>query len=537
MSLSEDLLFQFAKITNDTSDAVTEKTVYATAVEYEGKMYARLDGSDRLTPMYTTVVVKAGDRVIVLVKNHKATITGNVSSPSARNDDLEATNEQVKSNSDTIGEFALVIANKVDVGELEAQIGRIDNLEAENVVITETLKVANASIEDLQADNVFVKDTLTAQKASIENLQADKLDVEVADAKYATVENLKATDANIHNLEVDYGDFKKLAATKADLKEIDAKKIDAEDAKIKYANIDFSNIGKAAIEHFYATSGIIKDLVIGDQTVTGQLVGVTIKGDLIEGNTIVADKLVIKGEDGLYYKLNTDGMTTEAEQTDYNSLSGRVLQAKSVTAEKISVNDLVAFGATIGGFHIGQHSLYSGVKESAMNTTRGVFLGDDGQLAVGDASNFIKYYKGGDNQYHLEISAESLKLGSGGKNVEEAIENVKNDIDTVRDEITTLLRIESSRGNIFKNDNIATILTAVIYHGSLRITDSTMLKNVYGDNAHLQWKWQRLQDNSFGIVPNDNGRIENDGFTFTILPEDVETKVTYMCELITGTDN
>lgn len=31
---------------------------------------------------------------------------------------------------------------------------------------------------------------------------------------------------------------------------------------------------------------------------------VTIKGDLIEGNTIVADKLVMKGDDGLFYKLN-----------------------------------------------------------------------------------------------------------------------------------------------------------------------------------------------------------------------------------------
>lgn len=532
MSISEDLLSQFAKITNDTSNAVTEKTVYATAVEYEGKMYARLDGSDRLTPMYSTVVVKAGDRVIVLVKNHKATITGNVSSPSARNDDLEATNEQVKSNSDKIGEFALVIANKVDVGELEAQIGRIDNLEAENVVITETLKVANASIEDLQADNVFVKDTLKAQKASIENLHADKLDVEVADAKYATVENLKATDADIHNLEVDYGDFKKLAATQADLEEIDAKKLDAEKAKIKYANIDFSNIGKAAIEHFYATSGIIKDLVIGDQTVTGELVGVTIKGDLIEGNTVVADKIVIKGEDGLYYKLNTDGMTTEAEQTDYNSLNGQILRAKSVTAEKISVKDLVAFDATIGGFNIGLHSLYSGVKESATNTTRGVFLGDDGELGVGDSKKYIKYYKDADGKYRLAISADSISLGTSEKNVEESIEDVKTDIDSIRDEITTLLCIESSRGNVFKNDNMATVLSVVIYHGSMRITDINMMKNTFGDSAYLQWEWQRITDNDFGIVPSDNGRIENDGFAFTILPEDVETKVVFMCKLI-----
>ena len=80
------------------------------------------------------------------------------------------------------------------------------------------------------------------------------------------------------------------------------------------------------------------------------MVGVTIKGDLIEGNTIKADKLVVKGSDGLYYKLNVSAETVETEQTDQNSLNGSIITAKSITATKISVEDLVAFDATIGGF-------------------------------------------------------------------------------------------------------------------------------------------------------------------------------------------
>ena len=128
-----------------------------------------------------------------------------------------------------------------------------------------------------------------------------------------------------------------------------ADKLDVTDADIKYAQIDFANIGKAALEQFFAKSGLIEDVVVGDQKVTGTLVGVTILGDSIKGGTVIADKLVIKGEDGLYYKLNTDGNTVEKEQTDYNSLDGGVIRAKSITATKIAVDDLVAFGATIGG--------------------------------------------------------------------------------------------------------------------------------------------------------------------------------------------
>ena len=110
-----------------------------------------------------------------------------------------------------------------------------------------------------------------------------------------------------------------------------------------------------------------------------------------------------------------------AEQTDYNSLNGSVITAKSITAEKVAVDDLVAFGATIGGFHITDSALYSGVKTSANNTTRGTFMNDDGEFAVGDGSNYVKFFKDTDGQYKLAISASSIKFGTSGPAIDEAI--------------------------------------------------------------------------------------------------------------------
>ena len=181
------------------------------------------------------------------------------------------------------------------------------------------------------------------------------------------------------------------------------------------------------MEFFYAQSGLIKDVTIGDATITGELVGVTISGNLIKGNTIVAEKLVIKGSDGLYYKLNTDGMTVEKEQTDYNSLNGQVIRAKSITATKIDVEDLVAFGATIGGFKIGQDSIYSGVKESVGNTTRGIYMDNDGQFVFGDASQYVKFYRVSEGKYKLAIAVEDLYIGSA--NVADAISDAKSTAD------------------------------------------------------------------------------------------------------------
>lgn len=442
MGISADLAYEFAKVTNDTTKDKDETTVFGTIVEYGGKKYVRIDGSDRMTPYTSTADVKLGERVIVLLKNHSATVTGNVTSPSASSKDLSDTNKKVADIGSQISEFEIVIADKVSTEIFEAAEGRITDLEAEDVKIKGTLDAYKADIDTLTADNVTINDKLTANKASIDNLTANKLDVTIADAKYATVENLEATDATIHNLQADYGDFKDLTtdnitAINGSITNLDTKKLDAEQAEITYANIDFSNIGKAAIEQFYATSGIIKDLVIGDQTITGELVGVTIKGDLIEGNTIVADKLVIKGSDGLYYKLNTDGMTTETEQTEYNSLNGSIIQAKSITATKIDVKDLVAFDATIAGFKITNSALYSGTKSSATNTTRGIYLGKDGQIAFGDANNYIKYYKDQNGNYKLAIAAESMVFSAGGKTVEEAITDIEAKVDSVKSVAST----------------------------------------------------------------------------------------------------
>lgn len=310
-----------------------------------------------------------------------------------------------------------------------------------------------------------------------------------------------------------------------------ADKLDVTDADIKYAQIDFANIGKAALEQFFAKSGLIEDVVVGDQKVTGTLVGVTILGDSIKGGTVIADKLVIKGEDGLYYKLNTDGNTVEKEQTDYNSLDGGVIRAKTITATKIAVDDLVAFGATIGGWHIADGGLFSGTKESVSNTSRGAYLGSDGQLNIGDSDNFVMFYVDNKGESHLAISADKFTLGK--QNIENILSDIKQDVDNVRDEITTLLRIESSRGTVFKNNAVSTVLSVVIYHGKDRITDIDKLHETYGSSAYIQWKWQRLDEESYGIISSADSRMGNDGFSFTLSPEDVDTKVTFMCELIT----
>jgi len=95
-----------------------------------------------------------------------------------------------------------------------------------------------------------------------------------------------------------------------------------------------------------------------------------------------------------------------------------------------------------------------------------------------------------------------------------------------------VLRIDSSRGNVFKNNRVSTVLRVFIYAGVECITDITALRARFGVNAHLQWYWQKIGEDSYGIIIGTDSKLSREGFALTLTPEDVDTKVTFKCELI-----
>ena len=430
MALSHELISQFAKVVNSDKKQSTETTIYGTVVDKNGHKpgdvddngnkividenggkYVKPDGSDQLIPITDTEEDPAkantatntdyGDRASVLIKNHTATVTGNISSPSASNKDVAskitefdiAVGQQIQADTAYFGKLT---TDKASVGELVAAI----------------VKVAELIVNDANIEN------LIAKKATVTDLIAKKIDTDVIIADEALIEHLKSSSVDVLSLIADISVIEELIANKVDLNKVEAK-----NAYLKFANVDFSNIGEATISKLFTDYGVIKELIIEDGTVVKELVGVTIKGDLIEAGTLKADRLVVKGSDGKYYALSTDftaipGVTPVEE----DAIHGSVLIEKSIVAEKIAVDDLVAFGATIGRFHIDYNedseigAIYSGVKNSVDNTTRGIYMDTDGQFAVGDEDNYIKFGKDPSGNYRLGISVVD-KLKIGGRNL------------------------------------------------------------------------------------------------------------------------
>lgn len=503
MALSHEVVSQFAKLVDNKpkkDEGVTVKGTYKIIGNIE---YVQLDGSDVLTPVESTVEAKTGERVQVLIKDHFATVTGNISSPAARSKDVKDLADTVDEQGNTIQQMDntiiqqgnSIIQMNTSINQHETTINQHDtkiNQQGDQIVsINNTIISQGNSIEAnhnaiiAQGNEIDVmNDTITSHGNSITSMNntiqqhGNKIDqnsntisqqgntINQQGNKITEIDNTVKTQGNTivaqgntidahetklttHNSQITIlnsgfviKDGKLTGLSKAVLDDLETNTL-----KTGYAKIDFSNIGVAAIEKLFTDSGIIKDLIVNEGHITGELVGVTIKGDLIEAGTVVADKLVVKGSDGLYYKLNTNGETIESEQTTENSLNGSIITAKSITASKIQVTDLVAFGATIGGFDISDNSIHSHLKNGVDSPDDGLFLGADGQLALGNDRNHIKYYKDENDKYILDVRLDKLYLGASQQTADQQFQGM---VEISANNLTSVFKT-SGGSNLLRN--------------------------------------------------------------------------------------
>lgn len=567
MALSQNLVDQFVELTKKDNKEL-ETTSDGVYKKINGVEYVQLDGSEILTPVKTLVEAETGERVKVLIKNHTATVTHNITSPMARSKSVENLKQEVDENGNMIQQLDNTIIQQGNtiiqldnnINQQNNEITQINNVinQQENAItqIGNTINQQNNEIIQMnnkinqQGNDIIQVNNTISQQGNVINQQGntinqinnnidqqnnvieqhgniiqqhsnkiDQQDNEISQIgnDISQIDNTVVQQGNIiqqHDNDIQqygnkiYEQGSNITILNSAFQIINGEIIGLSSAmidKIKtgfldtdYAKIDFANIGEAAVRKIFSDTGIVKDLIVESGKITGELAGVTIKGDLIQGNTIAADKLVVKGSDGLYYKLNIDGMDHigieeaskfvilseepldwDTNYKDYykivqnggkneyvhvdediaptweintyyklsedhqSGLDGSSIIAHSIVAEKIAVTDLVAFDATIGGFNITNDSIYTG-KDNINSTAKGIYLGNDGQLAFGDINNFIKFFKDTDNQWKIQIKANALYESTSTKSIGEQINDVVNKVDDAVKTITNLYYASNS---------------------------------------------------------------------------------------------
>ena len=430
MSLSYDLISEFVKITNDKKDDKKEGTVYATVVSGTEGKYVRIDGSDLLTPMDTTTDIEDGERVTLMIKDHKAIVTGNVTTPSASTTKVDKVSESVNSVSDRVGTFELVVADKVSTNELEAYKATIEVLIANKATI-EDLTATNAKIENLEVKNAEIEN-LVAEKATIEDLEAvnatiENLKVKDAEIENAVVENLKATTADIKILNADFAQIKTLVNGNLTSDNIlsfnlTSEKVTVDDAFIKDAMIDTISAGKINAGKINTNSVSIGS-EDGGMLITGSTQQFTDKNGNVRiqiGKDASGDfTFILYGEDGQGQIINQNGITASA------------------ISDGLIVNDMVSDHAAISGGKLDISSVITEINSDNSTTIKSskIYLNDQAQ-SLEVAFNSLKTRV--DTIQEVTIQGDLTAIVEQVQSNTSKIEANKNSINTLISEDTVI---------------------------------------------------------------------------------------------------
>ncbi|MCR0614439.1 tail fiber domain-containing protein [[Clostridium] innocuum] len=516
MKLSNDLISQFVKTTADNDTTKKETTVYGTVVKQGSNVFVKLDGSELLTPASSTTVVKNGERVTVMIKNHTAVITGNISSPAAQDNDVKEVGSK-------ISEFEIIIAGKVSTTEFEAEKARINSVVADNVLIKNKLTANDATIGKLETDYLAVNGKLTAVEGDISILRTKKLDAEIATITYATIANLEATNIKVNNLESTYGDFKdlvteKLRASEAEITDLKAKKLDVESADLLYAKIgdftaisgkvDFMEVGLEKVNTLISgnvTAGSTDTIVLNASNTT--IENALIKSAMVESLTfdkitgidINTTKLTVHSNDGKSKWMDNTIQISDSKRIrvqigkdasgDYNmyvwDAAGKLMfDATGITASGIQrpiiVDSMVADNANISGDKINITSLVKEINDGTEVIKSSHILVDGANQSLSVVYNTIT---GDISTLSTALSVEQGKISSLITDVSQA----KGDVSTLQTNYSSLTQTV-----LGINSTVSSHSTSIDNLNNMEIGGRNLITNTRPDKAavnHVTSKW------------------------------------------------
>ena len=215
MGLSSELASQFAKVTNDSSRNTNGTKLYGTIAMLGEVPHVKLDGTEELTPISRTVEVAEGDRVEVMIANHSATVTGNLTDPSigvVRAGNLESkitqTAEQIQLQ---VSDLEKNLDSKITqtATEIRSEVSDLDGRFSENITTVE-----NGIRNDMTNSLASMSDTLTGLSNDLTGLGEDLTGLEEStNASISTINaSIESITLNVSNL------YSKITQTSAEIR-------------------------------------------------------------------------------------------------------------------------------------------------------------------------------------------------------------------------------------------------------------------------------------------------------------------------------
>lgn len=248
MELDKSLIKEFVQATNDSETKPQNTYLRGTVIKNSGGKYVQLDGSTTATPISEIVDVEEGDRVLVSIENHKATIIGNFSFPPSARKEQEAIDkaEAAQGTANGAGEAANLAqekaqeaSNKADTAIEQSSIASASADEAKQQA-TDAINTANTASTNASeakslaagasSDASEAKTLASQSQAASANAQAEvtRLQGEVNAAKEDAadaIEELNKQAGEIEAIKENYSTKVDLGNTKTELETEISKKV------------------------------------------------------------------------------------------------------------------------------------------------------------------------------------------------------------------------------------------------------------------------------------------------------------------------
>lgn len=343
MGIDRSILSEFIKATNDKKES-KQAQLYGTVVTKGNSKCVKIDGSEIITPVRSTTDIKDDERVMVTIKDHMATITGNMSNPSVGNDRVELA---------------------------EGKIDRFDHLFAGNIT------AVNIAANSITSDKILAG-SITTDKLMAECIISDKIAADTIESKHIKADVIESEHIKADSIEAEH--------IRAGIIESD---------HISSGTITADKIATGTIT---AGSGVIADGAIGNAQIS------KIDAAKIEAGTIDTSKVTVQGSNGhLRLKDNRlqvfDGIGNKAkERVSVGDVNGDgsqfglrvrgadgetiLLDEHGVTREGITdgsiTNDKISSDANIDGAKLNINSVISKINEDGTETIQGAKIEVDG---------------------------------------------------------------------------------------------------------------------------------------------------------------
>ena len=412
---------------------------------------------------------------------------------------------------------------------------------ASNSVGSLQLKAASILAGHIDADAITT-DKLAAGVVTAEKLAAGAVDAGALSAIAAKIGSLTAGDIETDTLAAGLAAFTVITCGSA-------------------------SFDQATVQHLVAEA-LNLSFGVGDEVFINNL-----KVAYAQMVSAAIGNLCIKASDGNYYTIDVDAdgnvsatpaTVTEGEIASGQTESGAVILETDITAVSLNTGSLMATYALVNKIDAARIDVGTLMARQAFIDalyTSQIYGGQSLEFIIGSQNDAIQAAKDAADAAVAQVQvlyasgpSSTVAPAAGWSTVAPAHQegqyvwqktvttfnngtteaSMPTCLSGADGEPATTLRIDSSRGTVFKNNAVSTVLSAVIYRGGVRITDMNTLRSTFGSGAYLQWSWQRLDEERFGVISASDSRLINDGFSFVLSADDVDTKVTFMCELITN---